>query len=80
MGRHPCLIHQAGVWIFEISVGDQIAAAGECIPALVVHAEQGRLMAALLEAIHEIEKVSFCSAKPVVVLVAIKDSHIEVWV
>src|SRR5713226_1086798 len=75
--RHPSLLQKTGVWILEIEIRNQVAPAGERRGASVVHAEQGSVVAALVYAAYQFEEIGFGAAKQVVVLVAVKNSHIE---
>src|SRR5271156_887989 len=75
MRRHPDFLQETGVWILEVDMRNAIAAAGESRTTAVVHAEQRRLLAALIHLADEVEKVCFRAAKWIVVLVAIQDAH-----
>ena len=72
---HADFFQKAGVGILEVDMRDPIGAAGEGGGRAVVHGEKGGLVAAPVHALDQVEKVGFCSAKRIVVLVAIQDAH-----
>ena len=75
--RHARLLQETCVCVLEIEIGNQVAAAGERGGVPMIHAEQSSFVAALAHAAHQFEQIHFRAAKRIVVLVAIKYSHIQ---
>jgi hypothetical protein len=61
----------------EINVRDKVPVIGSRFPALVSHRKQSHFLAVRPHQFHQLEQVHLSAAEAVVILVAIKNSHVE---
>src|ERR1700681_804739 len=67
--RHPDLLYETSVLVFEIDIGNAIAAARERRSVPMIHCEQSSFVAARVQPVDQIEEIDLRAAKRIIVFV-----------